>query len=363
MRMKSNSKMKRKTLFAGHSQQGFSLVEILLGLVIGMFGVLVVLQTMSFSESQKRTTTSGGDAQTTGMVALMMMERDVMSAGFGAPDIECSEIKFFNKIFTPQIGELSGRPVSIDFDNPSAGTDQLTILRGNSALGSIPASIVNAMPKPSSVLTVNYGDEFQENDMILLSEPTDPTKTCALAELTQPSKDTKNGAQWNLIHNSNAANSVWNDSTNSIFPTGGYAAGAKVLNMGQMENIQFYVENGNLMRKDKLRLAVANINPSIVANGVVALKALYGRDTDGNGYADTYDTTAPSSNKEVVSVRIGILVQSVQYVKEMVSPISVVLWKDGTVNGPIINLSNEQRHYRYRTYETIIPIRNIIWNN
>ena len=109
--------------------------------------------------------------------------------------------------------------------------------------------------------------------------------------------------------------------------------------------------------------AVAGSNPSIVANGVISLKALYGRDTNSDGYADIFDITNPTGNREVVAVRIGILIQGSQYEKEMVSPASIVLWTSGSTNGPEISLSDEQRHYRYRTYNTIVPLRNILWNN
>jgi type IV pilus assembly protein PilW len=45
---------------------GFSLVEIMVGLAIGMLAVIVILQVFALSEGRKRTTTSGGDAQSNG---------------------------------------------------------------------------------------------------------------------------------------------------------------------------------------------------------------------------------------------------------------------------------------------------------
>ena len=42
---------------------GFSLVEIMIGMVIGMLGIIVMMQIFALSEGQKRTTTGGGDAQ------------------------------------------------------------------------------------------------------------------------------------------------------------------------------------------------------------------------------------------------------------------------------------------------------------
>jgi len=42
---------------------GFSLVELMIGLVIGMVAIVVMMQVFSVSEGYKRTTTGGDDAQ------------------------------------------------------------------------------------------------------------------------------------------------------------------------------------------------------------------------------------------------------------------------------------------------------------
>lgn len=355
----------KTTAHTNNFQHGFSLVEILVGLVIGMFGILVVLQVLSVNEAQKRTSTSGGDAQSSAMISLAMIERDILSAGFGAPDIDCAVINAYNDTLTPPQFTLSARPLLIQVDTPSSGSDQITIGRGSSALGSVPTTIQNDMPNSSSILRVNYGATFKTGDIVLISQS---PKDCTVVQLTQDGQKTGTGnvspaigTQWDLQHN---PTSSWNPpGGQNIFPTGGYTTGAIVYNMGQLENIRYYVSNNNLMYQDMTKAAVAGSNPSIVANGVIALKALYGRDTNSDGYADVFDTTTPSNNKEVVAVRIGILIQGSQYEKEMVSPASIFLWKSGSTNGPEISLSNDQRHYRYRTYNTIVPLRNVLWNN
>ena len=42
---------------------GFSLVELMVAVVIGLIGKLVMFQVFAVSEGQKRTTASGGDGQ------------------------------------------------------------------------------------------------------------------------------------------------------------------------------------------------------------------------------------------------------------------------------------------------------------
>ena len=62
---------------------GFSLVEIMVGMVIGMLGIIVMMQMYSVSEGQKRSATGAGEAQNNGAIALYGMQRDIRQAGYG----------------------------------------------------------------------------------------------------------------------------------------------------------------------------------------------------------------------------------------------------------------------------------------
>ena len=66
-----------------HRMQGFSLVELMVGLVVGMIGVVIMMQIFSVSEGYKRTTTGGDDAQNNGAIALYGIQRDLRQAGQG----------------------------------------------------------------------------------------------------------------------------------------------------------------------------------------------------------------------------------------------------------------------------------------
>lgn len=345
---------------------GFSLVEILVGLAIGMFGILIVLQVFSMHEGQKRSSTSTGDAQSSALVSLTMIEREILSAGFGSSTMQCSTINAYNSNFTPNTFTLSGRPLLIEIDTPAAGSDRITISRGSSALGNVPTTIQNDMPNSSAILRVNYGADFKTGDLVLISQPPQP---CSLVQLTQDGQLTGTGnvsppigTQWNLQHN---PTSPWNPPGGSnIFPPSGYTTGATVFNMGQIENFRYYVENGNLMYQLLSGTTTADTTPRVVADNVIAMRARYGRDTNADGYVDAFDTTTPTAataNQEIVAAQIAIVVRASQLEREMVSPAKILPWADD--NTVEINLSNEQRRYRYRTYSTIVPLRNIIWNN
>ena len=66
-------------------QSGFTLIELLVGLVIGLLATLVVMQTFSAFEGNKRSTTGIADAQTNGVLGLYLLQRELQFAGYGVP--------------------------------------------------------------------------------------------------------------------------------------------------------------------------------------------------------------------------------------------------------------------------------------
>jgi type IV pilus assembly protein PilW len=106
------------------------------------------------------------------------------------------------------------------------------------------------------------------------------------------------------------------------------------------------------------------VNPAPIVDGIIAVRAQYGRDTDGDGYIDVYDNTAPMDTNQLIAVRIAVVARSGQLERLEVSPSSLPLWNSGSVtNGGAIALDAMARRYRYKVYQTIVPLRNVIWNN
>ena len=65
------------------ASRGFTLVEVMVGVMIGLIATVVIFQVFAVSESQKRTTTGGSDAQQNGGFSLFQVERDIRMAGYG----------------------------------------------------------------------------------------------------------------------------------------------------------------------------------------------------------------------------------------------------------------------------------------
>ena len=64
-------------------QRGFSLVELMVGIGVGLLSTVVIATILSNSERQKRSSSSGTDAQIAGSLALHELERTIKDTGYG----------------------------------------------------------------------------------------------------------------------------------------------------------------------------------------------------------------------------------------------------------------------------------------
>ena len=122
----------KRVLPAGRPSAGFSLVEIMVAVVIALIGVIVVFQVFAVSEGYKRTTTSGGDAQTNGALALFSIERDVRMAGYGINDGDLLSCKILAYHEGPPAREFDLRMVPVEIiDGVSVAPDRITVMYSN----------------------------------------------------------------------------------------------------------------------------------------------------------------------------------------------------------------------------------------
>ena len=310
-------------------------------------------------------------------------------AGLGLVGTGCAVVNTYDANATPPAGSKAMWPAIINRDSPAAGSDTVSIMYSASPFGNIPSTISGPMPNSSAVLNILNGDGFVEGDIFVISQP--PDKDCSRGQASQDGK--KTGTTWNLLHASggfpfNPAGGA------NIFPqppgcvdtgppstwTCGYTAGARITNMGRMVDNTYFVQDGNLMLRNNNAPIAVGTNPLAIVNGIIAIRAQYGRDDPTvpgapptrDGFVDIYDNnaTAPTSlstpaqkaNRltEVVSVRLAVVARSGQQEKDDVTPNPLVLWAGGTTgDGGQLSLDPK---YRYKTYQTIIPLRNIVWN-
>lgn len=231
----------------GRDQRGFSIVEIMVGMVISLIGVIIIFQVFQESENIKRRTTGGGDAQQNGVAALFQMERSLKQAGYGLNS-----------------GDTGIAPVAITA-NAAADSDSVTI---------------------------NYRRDWDFGPFI----PTSGVPPAVTAETFF-----LNGAQL-VSDNGTAA-----DTTDDIF----------------------------------------------IADGIVQLKAQLNATND----AVQIVLVARSNQPEKPSVAGGAC--------DTTSAGSISLaWTGGSVDvsGNIgLGAGDDWKCYRYKTFETTVPLRNVIW--
>ncbi len=79
---KANVRMSRR-----QQQSGFSIVDLMVGMLLSLIGMVIIFQVFEVSERVNRTSSSGSDSQQNAAIALYTLERAIKEAGYGlAPD-------------------------------------------------------------------------------------------------------------------------------------------------------------------------------------------------------------------------------------------------------------------------------------
>jgi type IV pilus assembly protein PilW len=222
------------------------------------------------------------------------------------------------------------------------------------------------------------------------------TKPCGVFSVTNDSgAATTTLTATQVPHVNGSGMRAWNQ--NSVFPAMTVEGDPTVLksvllNMGSMVLRTYSVsaagnlQGADLSLADGSTPAATDLYPQIVM-----MQALYGKatGTDTN-QVNVYEKTAPTTNaqwQQVKSVRIAVVARSVQYEKEAVTANAPVWDVGGASTGTIavagasstlpgcssssaclkLDVSSlvgaDWQHYRYKVYDTIVPLRNALWHS
>jgi type IV pilus assembly protein PilW len=331
-------------------QRGISLVEIMIGLVLGMLSVLVVLQVFQRSDIARRAALGGDDAQNSGALALTQLQRDLRQGGHGVasfPIIGCD-------LLLPDGRTLAGlAPVTVNHPDIPAGdadTDTLLVVYGTSA-GSPEGARILLQPAANSY-SVPAPNAFAVGDFVIASPAARPA-ACTLqmttvAAIAAPNVSTALGAAGmtnGRLYNLGAAPRLL-----------AYAVRAQQLTVCDM------------LTSDCMLAANAN-DPAVwvpVGHQIVSLRAQYGRDTTAptmDTVVDVFDQAAPATACDwmrVSAVRLAVVARSPQQATEAVTA-NAPTWA-GSADAPIaLGALADWQQFRYRSFETLVPIRNMTW--
>lgn len=343
--------MNPRTRHSLSRQTGFTLVEIMVGLAIGLLATIIIIQVISVFEVQKRTTTGTADAQTNGSIALYDIGRELQLAGYALmptanSPLECTTLTISGVADTTLPNRLT--PVAIT----NGTSDTLTVRYGNSQTGGVPIQITMGSPTAFDA-TVNDNFNCQTgDDAIAISAD---GVTCHMTNVTVASSVTP--TTLTLAH---------------------AVTGAELACLGKWSEVTYAVNNGNLERT----LPPAAATP-IVA-GIVNLQAQYGVSDTANSNEVTqwvdasgapWGSPGVADRNRIKAIRIAVVARNPKMEADDVTascssttaanPTGLCAWEGSASSpAPAIDLSADAnwRRYRYRVFESTIPLRNVIWS-
>lgn len=373
--------------------RGFSLVEILVGVAIGVVGMLVIFKTIATWDTHTRSTSAGSDAQSAGALAMFNVERDIKQAGMGfmgigpavaAPpnSLGCA----VNGVDTQTGRNLAFNMVPVEIVLTAGQPDTLNVLYGNSPFF---VSEERFTASTATTKTLDRRNGFKTGDLAIAAVGAN----CNLLQVTDDTNaDGKtithaDGVTFPNFYAVPAGTMVARYNSAALPALGALGT---IYSLGPTPRRASWAVNtaaGNLTSTELLGGAPA----FVVGEGVVNMKALYGFDTNADRVVDTWGNVTPATPAgwaQVLSVRVGMLVRSRQFertadqsasgVPAAVTP-NVPNWSGDALGVPssafvMTNVDGSPdafgpndpdplnwRFYRYRVYEKEIPLRNVIW--
>jgi type IV pilus assembly protein PilW len=391
-------------------QRGFGLVEIMIGLLIGLIAVLVIYQVYTVSEGFKRNTTAAGEAQQTGLYSAFVLGMELGNAGAGMA------VASLDLASCPDPGGAmpmrfakSWRPLPVVIADSGNASIPDTFVVNYSMTTSLPTTApftANALAGTS--FQVQSPNGFRANDLVVgvylpgsqpPPSPPAPSPSCATSKVTAVALT--NDTQGDVII-----------TQTPIDPAGGIdmTGASTLLSLGPCDRVQkvmYSVKTSAWDNKPACNVGTPCVlystplldtqgancgkpaNPFVgnpLAANIVNMKLQYGIDTDKD-LAQTIDTWVPATGQwaydtlmqdttlvptisQIKAIRIGIIVQSEQF-DQTLGDYNWVMFDCSDVNkancpgrltGTIAAQASPAGNWRFRKYETVIPLRNAIWN-
>ncbi len=396
-------------------QRGMGIVETMVGILIGMVVVLAVYNVFALAEGYKRTAVGVADAQTTGLFAQFVLAREIGNAGTGL-SIDAANLAQCRQGdpnwdapagFFTAAGTRAIRPVPVlikDGGNANASDEMIVTYATPSRVVNSVLIVDKPMTAPGDMIYVQSPNGFRVNDRIIVNAK-NANGDCELSTVTGVTPgDSLGNVTTGMVGLSHPPLSKA-----TYVPTGS-TDGASVLNLGQAgEATRTFVDVGpgaapcDASKSCQLRttdLLTPGATAVPISQNVVLLKAQYGVDCAANGVITWTSATAsgvcgrnytpddlmppaPAVGAQgmnstaysqwlsrIRAVRIAIVVRS-----DEADPRDPALvgqkatlfdcsTHDAACQGSIaIDNTVLSDGWRYRTYETVVPMRNAIYNN
>ncbi|MEW6164075.1 MAG: PilW family protein [Pseudomonadota bacterium] len=355
-----------------HSSRGFSIVELMVGMVIAILSSIVVFQVFSVSERQKRTTTGAADAQSNGAIAHYMLDRDIKMAGWGLVNSATASCSTFYSYYDDgtDTGPVNNFFASIVITDGGANPDSVTIQYyedpADANLRFSLTTLRSTMPQSSSELNVNSTYGCGEGDLAIVVQG----GSCTLMEITQVQDQALK-----LQHNPGGTPS-YNPSAAYQNANGwpAYSTGATMQCFSKMFRRTYRIQDSSLELQQPDADDVTQtyqVTPNIVDMQVEYGIAPVGSQQVNEWQAATGAWAAPvlADVRRIKAVRLALVARSAEYEKPdpgssctTTTTESMASWSTWA-SFDASSYGADWQCYRYKVFETVIPLRNIIWSN
>lgn len=357
-------------------ERGFSLVELMVGVVIAILSSIVIYQVFAVSERDRRTTTGVADAQSNGAIALQMLDRDVKMAGWG---IEFSTFAGCNNIYSylddgSATGPVNDLLAPVSITEGAGGLDAINIQYyddpANANYDMAMTKLRGTMLQTSTILDVETTNGCDATDLAIVAQ----AGNCTLMEISLVDLPALK-----LYHDPGLGGGTptYNPPIAYRVANGwpAFTSGATVQCFPKIFRRTYRVQGQSLelvQRDAKLAAQTYQVAPQIVA-----LEAQYGVAPAGSQQVNQWvDATgawasplATANIRQIKALRIAMVARSGEYEKPDAAGNCTA-----TTAGMVANWStwavfdtatwaSDWQCYRYKVFETIMPLRNIIWSN
>lgn len=389
--MKRHVPMNVAQRFIGQAREaGFSLIELMVGMLVSIVCVLGMMAAFAAYEGPKRTTTSGDDAQQNGSYSLFELQRQIRTAGSGLT--QGNKYGVWGCFISGYAGGAKVIPWSGTLPAPfntwpsgTANTVAMPVLiasggkdaNGNDASDTLAVVAGN----PAGTVFKSQVQSTSTGSTLVLDNALGIANGDYLIGAT-----TAGNCQVGKANIVTTASNQLTLSANDSPPTGLIAA-AYIFDLGQQPVFSLYgvdTSTNSLVTYDLLRRA-GNITQPL-AEGIVAIKALYGVD-DGvanatipgsgvlnDGVVDEWvqptgnwsiqtimatQASAAQAFQQIKAIRVVVVARSKlpERAADYVGASTLKVFSDiPTLQYTI----STQPQYRYKVYDTTIPIRNAL---
>lgn len=405
-------------------QTGVSLIELMVAMVIGLVVSLAIYGVLNVNEGRRRTTTSTNDIDQSGAYTIYQFGKILRSAGSGFSGSSNTLLSPSGNAFGCGLqaarSSATVLPAGAAFPQPFATIPQtlrlapVVIFPASAIVGTGAAAVVNgdvlmvmagsgglgesvtdfSAPPTANSLTLTTVAGFRANDIVLVTDYTGNAgvANCLVEQVSSTFVPAATSLTLPLAGNYYTANV--GSTTLVSYSSGSLSSSA--LNLGQTPvfNLFGVGANNTLFSYDLLSSAnnsanAAGANPSVFADNVYAMFAIYGVDDDGNPATTTLNWKLPTDAnytpakllagtaaanaliQTIKAVKVGIIMQSALPERVpagqlgIASPgvtysgatASVRLFQDTPTATQVVRVVTPT-NVRYRVLEVTIPIRN-----